>query len=91
MKLQFFLDRIEHSSKFTYFIDNMRVSHHQWAIFGIREMKGCNRHNLDDNVQFSSDYSIRTYTSGCYYLDDNNQWQSDGLIVNENKTEFSEK
>ncbi len=21
------------------------------------------------------------YTSGCYYLDENNQWQSDGLVV----------
>ena len=30
---------------------------------------------------FTSDYEIRTYTSGCYYLDSNNHWQSDGLIV----------
>ncbi|CAF3678781.1 unnamed protein product [Rotaria sordida] len=74
-------DRKPHTSKYIYFIDNTRISHHQWAIIGIREMKECNRNNLDDNIQFSSDYSIRMYTSGCYYLDDNNNWQSDGLIV----------
>ncbi|CAF1290182.1 unnamed protein product, partial [Adineta ricciae] len=36
-------------------------------------------------------YELRLYTSGCYYLDSNNQWQSDGLIVgsltNTNETE----
>ncbi|CAF3361707.1 unnamed protein product [Rotaria sp. Silwood1] len=74
-------DRKPHTSKYTYFIDNTRISHHQWAVIGVREMKECNRDNLDDNIQFSSDYSIRMYTSGCYYLDDDNNWQSDGLIV----------
>ncbi|CAF5159761.1 unnamed protein product, partial [Rotaria sp. Silwood1] len=69
-------DRKPHTSKYTYFIDNTRISHHQWAVIGVREMKECNRDNLDDNIQFSSDYSIRMYTSGCYYLDDDNNWQS---------------
>ncbi|CAF2051343.1 unnamed protein product [Rotaria magnacalcarata] len=74
-------DRKSNTSKYTYFIDNTRISHHQWAIVGIREMKQCNKDNLSDNIQFSSDYSIRIYTSGCYYLDSNNNWQSDGLKV----------
>ncbi|CAM2704040.1 unnamed protein product [Rotaria socialis] len=74
-------DRKSNTSKYTYFIDNTRISHHQWAIVGIREMKQCNKDNLSDSIQFSSDYSIRIYTSGCYYLDSNNNWQSDGLKV----------
>jgi hypothetical protein len=78
----FISDRKPGSSKYTYFIDNTRISDHQWAIVGIREMKECNHNNLDNNIQFSSDYSIRIYTSGCYYLDSKQNWQSDGLIVN---------
>ncbi len=31
---------------------------------------------------FTSNYELRVYTSGCYYLDQNNQWKSDGLVVN---------
>jgi hypothetical protein len=80
-----FLDRKNDTSKYTYFIGNTRILHHQWAILGIREMKECNRDNLNSNIQFSFDYSVRMYTSGCYYLDNQNNWQSDGLIVSENK------
>jgi len=83
--MKFFLDRKTHPSKYTYFIDNNRILHHQWAILSIREMKECKHDNLNNNIQFSSDYSIRIYTSGCYYLDENNNWQSDGLIVSKNK------
>jgi hypothetical protein len=35
----------------------------------------------DERVMFSGDYWIRTFISGCYYLDSNEQWQSDGLRV----------
>jgi hypothetical protein len=80
------LDRKNHPSRYTYFIANDRISHHQWAILGIREMKECTQDNLNHNIQFTSDYSIRIYTSGCYYLDNNNNWQSDGLMVNRKKT-----
>ncbi|CAF2746440.1 unnamed protein product [Rotaria sp. Silwood2] len=38
-----------HTSTYTYFIDNTRISHHQWAVIGIREIKECNHDNLDDN------------------------------------------
>jgi len=48
-------------------------------------MKECKQDNLNNNIQFSSDYSIRIYTSGCYYLNNNNNWQSDGLTVSKNK------
>jgi hypothetical protein len=51
-------------------------------------MKECKQDNLNDNIQFSSDYSIRIYKSGCYYLDNNNNWQSNGLKVNKNKNKI---
>lgn len=50
-------------------------------------MKECNQDNLNSNIQFSSDYSIRMYTSGCYYLDNQNNWQSDGLTVSKHNKE----
>lgn len=47
-------------------------------------MKECKYETINENIQFSSDYSIRIYTSGCYYLDENNNWQSSGFKVNQN-------
>jgi len=32
-------------------------------------------------LNFTSDYELRFYTSGCHYLDDNNNWQSDNMLV----------
>ncbi|UJR17607.1 hypothetical protein I4U23_004503, partial [Adineta vaga] len=80
---------------FTYFLDNQRVSKHQSIIFGLRELNSVenqqfcwnNSNNtnssmiFNDSVYFSSNYELRTYTSACYYLDSNLNWQSDGLIV----------
>lgn len=66
------------------FIDNTRISHHQWATIGIRELKECLDENEHESIQFSSDYSLRIYSSICLYLDENNHWQSDGLTVNRN-------
>jgi hypothetical protein len=77
----------------TYFIDNEKTSGHQSTIFGIRELNSTefqmycvNMSNdilITDRVfNFSSNYELRIYTSGCYYLDLNNNWQSDGLLVN---------
>jgi hypothetical protein len=31
--------------------------------------------------EFTSNYQFRVYTSGCYYLDETNQWKSDGILV----------
>ncbi|CAF2889707.1 unnamed protein product [Rotaria sp. Silwood2] len=44
-----------HTSTYTYFIDNTRISHHQWTVIGIREIKECNHDNLDDNNNWQSD------------------------------------
>ena len=35
----------------------------------------------DQRSNLTSNYQLRIYTSGCYYLTEDNQWKSDGLIV----------
>ncbi len=66
---------------------------HQSIIFGFRELNSTEMINIcsnsfltsppitNEHFNFTSDYELRIYTSGCYYLDANNNWQSDGLIV----------
>jgi hypothetical protein len=79
---------------YTYFIDNQRTAHHQSVIFGLRELNLTEFENYCINssiypnppisnqpFNFTSNYELRTYTSACYYLDANNNWQSDGLLV----------
>ena len=76
-----------------YFIDNQRTEDHQAVVVGLRELSSnemtqvCSTTSpntppiTNDRVNFTSDYQLRTYTSGCYYLDGNNQWKADGLKV----------
>ena len=77
---------------FTVFIDNRRTSKHQSMIFGVRELNSTEltRHCLNGSLtvpitdrpfNFSANYELRTFTSGCFYSDSNRQWQSDGLLV----------
>ncbi|CAF1262786.1 unnamed protein product, partial [Adineta ricciae] len=83
-------------SFYTYFINNEYVSSHQSIIFGFRQLNSMEIDALCSNISmqtnpsmisfnnsfnFSSNYKLRLYTSGCYYLDSNNNWLSDGLIV----------
>ncbi|CAF1380176.1 unnamed protein product, partial [Rotaria sordida] len=78
---------------YKYFIDNQQTSGHQSFIFGIRELNSTEIYNhcsnysstntlpiTDQPFNFTSNYQLRIYTSGCYYLDQYNNWQSDGLI-----------
>lgn len=44
---------------------------------------------INEVYNFTSDYEIRIYRSACYYLDESNQWKTDGLRVG-NKTNFNE-
>ena len=90
-------------SIYTYFIDNQQTSGHQSMIFGLRELNStemsdvCSNNSLNNppirnqRFNFTSNYELRIYTSGCYYLDETNSWQSDGLIVgsltNHNETQ----
>ncbi|CAF1286286.1 unnamed protein product [Adineta ricciae] len=94
---------LTNDSYYIYFLDNQQTANHQSVIFGLREMNSfelitfcSNRSNNTlpvptDPFVFSSNYNLRTYVSGCYYLDSKNNWQSDGLIVgsrtNHNETE----
>ncbi|CAF4158129.1 unnamed protein product, partial [Adineta steineri] len=79
---------------YRYFIDNQQTPTHQSLIFGIRELNltEINHYCLnssslnslpitDEPFNFTSNYELRIYTSGCYYLDENNNWKSDGLTV----------
>ena len=78
---------------YRYFIDNQKTSGHQAVIFGLRELNETEMINYcsissivnppitDQRFHFTTNYQLRIYTSGCYYLDQNNQWKSDGLVV----------
>ncbi|CAF1529483.1 unnamed protein product, partial [Adineta steineri] len=80
---------------YRYFIDNQQTPGHQSLIFGIRELNSTEMNNYclnhssintslpitDEPFRFTSNYELRLYTSGCYYLDESNNWKSDGLIV----------
>ena len=84
-----------------FFLNNEQIANAQTIIFGLREMNSseledyCSNHsNISSLIftqpfNFSSNYQIRTYTSGCYYLDSNRNWRSDGLIVNRFDTFFN--
>ncbi|CAF1188688.1 unnamed protein product, partial [Adineta ricciae] len=87
---------------YTYFINNQLTNNHESLIFGLRELNStemlqyCSTPSTNPPItnepfHFTSNYELRLYTSGCYYLDSNNQWQSDGVIVgpltNVNETE----
>jgi hypothetical protein len=80
-------------SLYTYFIDNQQTSGHQSVVIGVREMNAteslvfCSNSSIstppvtDERYVFTFDYELRLYTSACYYLDEYNQWQSEGMLV----------
>ena len=85
---------LTNDSIYTYFIDNQQTSDHQSIVFGLRELNSTETFNFCSNLSsnnnppitnkrfdFTSNYQLRIYTSGCYYFDQNNQWKSDGLVV----------
>ncbi|CAF1525116.1 unnamed protein product, partial [Adineta ricciae] len=86
-------ENFTNSSVYTYYVDNQQTAGHQSVIFGLRQLDAteiiqhCSNISLtappitDHPINFTSDYRLRIYTSCCYYLDENQQWQSDGLIV----------
>jgi hypothetical protein len=81
--------------EYVHFLDNNQTANHQFIIYALRELTSreaidfCSHQNLTESplsipnqpTIFSSDYSVRVYQSGCFYLDSNNNWQSDGLFV----------
>jgi len=81
-----------------YFLDNQQTQNHRSLIFGLRELNSSEInvkvHSppiVDQRSNFTTNYNLRIYSSGCYYLDENNQWQDDGVRVgsqtNHNQTQ----
>ena len=76
---------------YVYYLDNQQTVNHQSLIFGLRELsseqmiESCPLQNqlpiINEKFNFTSDYELRVYTSGCYYLDFQNNYRSDGLTV----------
>ncbi|CAF1035223.1 unnamed protein product [Adineta ricciae] len=80
---------------YNYFIDNNRTKNHQSIIFGLRQLNTTEQSNQCSNASvtqqqppvsnqpfnFTSNYELRIFTSGCYYLDTNSNWQSEGVLV----------
>ncbi|CAF1248670.1 unnamed protein product [Adineta ricciae] len=76
---------------YLHFIDNRQTSNHHSIVYGIRELvfeemnEYCSNKTVapivDQPRKFSSDYEIRLYQSSCFYLDSNNNWQSNRLVV----------
>lgn len=79
---------------YTHFIDNRLAHGHRSVIFGLRELNTTETVAFCSGVssnatppmperpfQFTSNYGVRVYTSGCYYLDSSDRWRSDGVLV----------
>ncbi|CAF4931506.1 unnamed protein product, partial [Rotaria sp. Silwood1] len=76
---------------YSLFFNNTRIKNHHMVVLGIREVDTksyCFDKNLtfpwlydQKKVHFTDDYSLRVFMSGCYYLDENNEWRADNLIV----------
>ena len=82
------------SNLHTYFLDNQQTASHRSIIFGIRQLttteanRWCTNSSSqsdpprsDQPFRFTENYELRLYTSGCYYLDADHRWRSDGLLV----------
>ena len=82
---------------FEYFFANDHMFGHWSVIFGLRELNDieldhyCHKASnivlvqpptiADEGFRFTADYEVRLFTSGCYHLDDNQEWKPDGLLV----------
>ncbi|CAF1116536.1 unnamed protein product [Adineta ricciae] len=78
---------------YSYYIDNQQTVDHHSLIFGLRELTSdeiliycsskTNHHPpiVNEDSHFTTNYQLRIYSSSCFYMDDNNQWKSDELIV----------
>jgi len=78
---------ILNSSNFNYFLDNQQTRTHHSFVFGLRELNPSETVTetkppvTNQKFNFTSNYQLRIFASGCYYLDENNQWKDDGLRV----------
>jgi hypothetical protein len=88
------LDLSKDESLYTHFLDNRQTTDHRSIIFGVRQLNAsevalwCTHRSVpadpprwDEPFRFTHNYELRLYTSGCFYLDDEHRWRSDGLQV----------
>jgi len=76
---------------YKHFLNNEKTHGHHSIVYGIRELRedeleeycsnGTTKLDIKEPFVFTSNYRVRAYQSGCFYLDFNDQWQSDGLLV----------
>lgn len=75
---------------YKHFLDNRQTAGHKSIRFQFVELNStesdfyCQQNQTILQPQtrnFTSDFYLRIYSSGCYYLDRYNNWQSDGLWV----------
>lgn len=77
-----------------YYLDNEQTSNHHSLTFALRELnetevseycvsRSLSLVGMDEKRNFTSDYYLRLYQSGCYYLDENRRWRSDGMRVSD--------
>jgi len=77
-----------------FFLDNEQTRNHRSLVFGLRELNSseiisyCSNNNsqmnppiTNESFNFTSNYKLRVYSSGCYFLDENNEWNDRGLQV----------
>ncbi|UJR16214.1 hypothetical protein I4U23_003124 [Adineta vaga] len=85
---------LTNDSTYTFFIDNHKTTDHRSIIFGLRQLNATEQTNAcsnssslqqppitDQPFNFTANYQLRIFTSGCYYLDANNNWQSNDVLV----------
>ena len=83
--------RLENDSYFLLFLNKTQVNGYKGFVgYGIREINAnhCTSKNpaplvnISGPVNFTSDFLIRAFTSGCYYYDTpNGKWSSNGMEV----------
>lgn len=79
-----------------YYLDNEQTTNHHSLTFALRELNETEADEYCQNLsspvprvdgerQFTSNYRLRLYHSGCHYLDDNHRWRSDGIRVSDDR------
>ena len=73
--------------------DNEQTANHHSLTFALRELNETEADHycqhpsspprVDEEREFTSNYRLRLYHSGCHYFDENRRWRSDGMRVSD--------
>jgi len=83
------------NQSYIHFLDNLETENHQSIFYGIRELNSNEMNEYCSNTTensrifpignrisaFTSNYFLRAFLSACLFLNDDHQWQSEGLLV----------